>query len=227
MAVVFENDWGKYLADEFEKPYYLELRKKLAYEYKTQTIYPDMYDIFNALHYTSYENMKVVIIGQDPYHNVGQAHGLSFSVKPEVEIPASLVNIYKELESDLGIPPADNGCLIKWAKEGVLLLNAVLTVRAHQAASHKNLGWGNFTDRIIEIANSKQTPVAFVLWGAFAQSKQSLITNSKHLIIKSAHPSPLSAHRGFFGSKPFSRVNDFLIQTGQTPIDWKIDNVGK
>lgn len=225
MAVVFENDWGKYLAEEFEKPYYQELRRKLAYEYKTQTVYPDMYDIFNALHYTSYENMKVVIIGQDPYHNVGQAHGLSFSVKPDVEIPASLVNIYKELESDLGIPPADNGCLVKWAQEGVLLLNAVLTVRAHQAASHKDLGWETFTDRVIEIANEKDTPVAFVLWGAFAQSKQDLITNPKHLIVKSPHPSPLSAHRGFFGSKPFSKVNEFLIQTGQTPIDWKIKNI--
>lgn len=223
MGAVFENDWGKYLYPEFEKPYYLELRKKLAQEYRTQTVYPDMYDIFNAFHYTAYEDMRVVIIGQDPYHNPGQAHGLSFSVKPGVEIPASLVNIYKELYSDLGIPPAKTGCLVPWAKQGVLMLNAVLTVRAHQAASHRTLGWETFTDRVISIANEKETPVAFILWGAFAQSKEKLITDPKHFVVRSAHPSPLSASRGFFGSKPFSKVNDFLISTGQEPIDWRLE----
>ena len=223
MGAVFENDWGEYLYPEFEKPYYKELRKKLAMEYRTHTVYPDMYDIFNAFHYTSYKDMRVVIIGQDPYHDEGQAHGLCFSVKPGVQIPPSLVNIYKELYDDLGIPPAKTGDLESWARQGVLLLNSVLTVRAHQAASHRFLGWETFTDRVISIANEKKTPVAFILWGAFAQSKAALITDSRHLIIKSAHPSPLSAHRGFFGSRPFSRVNDFLVSTGQKPIDWRVE----
>ncbi len=225
MSVVFENDWGKYLSGEFQKPYYKELRKKLAEDYRAHTVYPDMYDIFNAFHLTSYEGMKVVILGQDPYHNVGQAHGLSFSVKPNVDIPASLMNIYKEMQSDIGTYIPDNGCLVKWAKQGVLLLNAVLTVRAHEPASHKNLGWENFTDRVIQLANEKSTPVAFVLWGAFAQSKACYITNPRHLVIKSPHPSPLSASRGFFGSKPFSKVNEFLISTNQSPIDWQIENI--
>lgn len=222
MGAVFDNDWGEYLYPEFEKPYYKELRKKLAMEYRTHTVYPDMYDIFNAFHYTSYEDMRVVIIGQDPYHDEGQAHGLCFSVKPGVQIPPSLANIYKELYDDLGIPPAKTGDLESWARQGVLLLNSVLTVRAHQAASHRFLGWETFTDRVISIANEKKTPVAFILWGAFAQSKAALITDSRHLIIKSAHPSPLSAHRGFFGSRPFSSVNDFLLSTGQKPIDWRV-----
>lgn len=223
MGAVFDNDWGEYLYPEFEKPYYKELRKKLAAEYRTHTVYPDMYDIFNAFRFTSYRDMKVVILGQDPYHNEGQAHGLSFSVRPGVAIPASLVNIYRELSDDLGIPPASTGCLENWARQGVLLLNSVLTVRAHQAGSHRPLGWERFTDRVIEIANDKPTPVAFVLWGSFAQSKAGLITDPKHLIIKSAHPSPLSASRGFFGSRPFSRVNDFLISTGQEPVDWRVE----
>ena len=225
MSVIFENDWSGYLAPEFEKPYYKDLRKRLALEYRQHTVYPDMYDIFNAFHYTSYSDMKVVILGQDPYHNVGQAHGLSFSVKPDVDIPASLMNIYKEMQSDIGTYIPDNGCLTKWAKQGVLLLNSVLTVRAHQAASHKSLGWENFTDRVIQLANEKETPVAFVLWGAFAQSKACYITDPKHLVVRSPHPSPLSASRGFFGSRPFSKVNDFLVSTGQQPIDWQIENI--
>ncbi|MBO4359392.1 MAG: uracil-DNA glycosylase [Eubacteriaceae bacterium] len=223
MGAVFENDWGEYLYPEFEKPYYKDLRKKLAAEYRTRKVYPDMYDIFNAFHYTSYADMRVVIIGQDPYHDEGQAHGLCFSVRDGTALPPSLVNIYKELQDDLGIPPAKTGDLTPWARQGVLLLNSVLTVRAHQAASHRFLGWETFTDRVISIANEKTTPVAFILWGAFAQSKASLITEERHLIIKSAHPSPLSAHRGFFGSRPFSRVNDFLLSTGQKPIDWRIE----
>ena len=217
------NSWDGLLADEFKKEYYLKLREFLKSEYSSRTIYPDMYDIFNAFHYTSYEDMRVVIIGQDPYHGPGQAHGLSFSVKPGIEIPASLVNIYKELYSDLGIPPAKTGCLVPWAKQGVLMLNAVLTVRAHQAASHKTLGWETFTDRVISIANEKDTPVAFILWGAFAQSKEVLITDPKHFVVRSPHPSPLSASRGFFGSRPFSKVNDFLVSTGQDPIDWRLE----
>ena len=222
MGAVFENDWGEYLYPEFEKPYYKELRKKLALEYRTHTVYPDMYDIFNAFHYTSYADMRVVIIGQDPYHDEGQAHGLCFSVRDGVALPPSLVNIYRELYDDLGIPPASTGDLTAWARQGVLLLNSVLTVRAHQAASHRFLGWDTFTDRVISIANEKKTPVAFILWGSFAQSKAYLITEKRHLIIKSAHPSPLSAYRGFFGSRPFSKVNDFLVSTGQRPIDWRV-----
>lgn len=224
MAAVFTNDWQYLLGDEFEKPYYRELKKNLINEYKEHTVYPDMYDIFNALHLTSCEQTKVVIIGQDPYHNEHQAHGLSFSVQKGVDIPPSLRNIYKELYDDLGIAPASHGCLTKWAQQGVLMLNAVLTVRAHQAASHRYLGWENFTDRVISVINQKETPVAFVLWGAFAQSKQYLITNPIHMVIKSSHPSPLSAVSGFFGSRPFSKVNDFLASTGQTPIDWRLED---
>lgn len=222
MSAVFENDWKNYLSDEFEKDYYKALRANLIKEYREYTVYPDMYDIFNALHYCSYEDVKVVILGQDPYHNEGQAHGLSFSVKKGVAIPASLKNIYKELYDDLGILPAEHGCLGKWAEQGVLLLNSVLTVRAHKAASHKMLGWENFTDRIIELVNEKQKPVVFMLWGAFAQSKKPLITNPTHLVLCSSHPSPLSANAGFFGSRPFSAANEFLLKTGQSPIDWKL-----
>jgi uracil-DNA glycosylase len=222
MAVVFENDWGKCLSQEFTQDYYMQLREKLIEEYKQYTIYPDMHDIFNALHLTAYEDTKVVILGQDPYHNVNQAHGLSFSVKPYVEIPPSLANIYIELKNDLGIEPPHHGYLVKWAQEGVLLLNSVLTVRAHQAASHKTLGWQIFTDRIISMLNERQKPVVFLLWGGFAQSKAPLITNARHLIIESAHPSPLSANRGFFGSRPFSKTNDFLVASGIMPIDWSI-----
>ncbi|NLW70556.1 MAG: uracil-DNA glycosylase [Eubacteriaceae bacterium] len=223
MAVILENDWDGILAPQFESAPYRVLRAKLANEYKTQRVFPDMFDIFNAFRYTSYGATKAVILGQDPYHNEGQAHGLSFSVPEGVDLPASLRNIYKELESDLGIPPAKSGNLTKWAKQGVLLLNSVLTVRAHQAASHRALGWEGFTDGVISVINEKTSPVVFILWGAFAQSKTALITNPMHLIISSPHPSPLSASRGFFGSKPFSRTNDFLISTGQTPIDWALE----
>ncbi len=225
MSVVFENDWAIYLKDEFNKDYYTQLREKLKKEYKNYTVYPDMHDIFNALHLTSYSDTKVVILGQDPYHNEGQAHGLSFSVKPYVDIPPSLVNIYKELKSDLDIDPPNHGYLVKWAKEGVLLLNSVLTVRAHEAASHKFLGWERFTDNIIELLNERSKPVVFILWGAFAQSKASYITNGRHLVLQSAHPSPLSANRGFFGSRPFSKANAFLAAFGIPCVDWSIPNM--
>ncbi|MBR6800662.1 MAG: uracil-DNA glycosylase [Eubacteriaceae bacterium] len=223
MAVLFENDWGEILREEFEKDYYKTLRVNLAAEYKNHQVFPDMYDIFNAFHLTSFEDTKVVILGQDPYHDDMQAHGLSFSVMKGVDIPPSLRNIYKELNEDLGCDIPQHGCLVKWAEEGVLLLNSVLTVRAHQAASHKNLGWQNFTDSVISILNDREKPVVFILWGAYAQSKEVLITSPQHLIIKSPHPSPLSASRGFFGSRPFSKANDFLIKNGFSPIDWQID----
>ena len=184
-----------------------------------------MYDLFNALHFTSYADTKVVILGQDPYHGPNQAHGLSFSVNPGVKIPPSLVNIYKELHTDLNCYIPNNGYLKKWADQGVLLLNTVLTVRAGEANSHKNKGWEEFTTKIIKILNEKETPVVFILWGNNAIAKEKLITNPKHLIIKSVHPSPLSASRGFFGSKPFSKTNDFLISTNQKPIDWQIENI--
>ena len=224
MTVFFENDWQMILSDEFQKEYYIALRDQLIKEYKEYRVYPDMYDIFNALHLTAYHDTKAVIIGQDPYHNEGQAHGLCFSVQKDVDIPPSLKNIYKELKEDLGYDIPNHGYLVKWAEQGVLMLNAVLTVRAHKAASHKKLGWEHFTDRIISLLNEKNDPVVFILWGAFAQSKEPFITNPKHLIIKSAHPSPLSASRGFFGSKPFSKTNSFLAANGIKPIDWLIDD---
>lgn len=216
------NDWDTILAGEFEKEYYLNIRRFLAAEYKNYTVYPDMYDIFNALKFTPYSNVKAVIIGQDPYHEPNQAHGLSFSVKKGVEIPPSLVNIYKELESDLGIKPPTHGNLSTWAKEGVLLLNATLTVRAHIANSHAAIGWQTFTDNIIRLLNESSEPIAFLLWGANARRKKEFITNRRHLIIESAHPSPLSAYRGFFGSRPFSKINAFLEKNGRAPIDWHI-----
>lgn len=191
-------------------------------EYKSRAIYPDMYSIFNALKYTAYEDVKAVILGQDPYHQPGQAHGLCFSVQKGVQIPPSLVNIYKELESDLGIAPPDHGYLERWAKNGVLLLNTVLTVRDSQANSHKGKGWEIFTDRVIELLNEREKPMVFILWGNNAKAKEKLITNPAHCIIKSAHPSPLSAHYGFWGGKYFSRTNEFLVSTGQEPIDWRI-----
>lgn len=223
MAVLFENDWGAILNAEFEKPYYKTLRANLADEYKNHQVFPDMYDIFNAFHLTSYSDTKVVILGQDPYHDDFQAHGLSFSVMKGIAIPPSLRNIYKELNEDLGCTIPQHGCLSKWAEEGVLLLNSILTVRAHQAASHKNIGWETFTDSVISVLNEREKPVVFILWGAFAQSKASLITSPQHLIIRSAHPSPLSASRGFFGSRPFSKANEFLIKNGISPIDWQIE----
>lgn len=222
---IFHNDWAEFLNPELKKPYYLELRKFLVDEYKTRQIFPDMYDIFNALHCTSYHDTKVVILGQDPYHGDGQAHGLSFSVKPGVKAPPSLVNIFKELKEDLGCEIPNNGCLKPWTQQGVLLLNTVLTVRAHQANSHRNMGWEKFTDRIIEILNEREKPIAFVLWGAPARKKKKMITNPKHFIVESAHPSPLSAFNGFFGSRPFSKVNAFLEAVGEKPIDWQIPNL--
>lgn len=222
---IFHNDWAEFLNPELKKPYYLELRKFLVDEYKTRQIFPDMYDIFNALHYTSYHDIKVVILGQDPYHGDGQAHGLSFSVKPGVKAPPSLVNIFKELKEDLGCEIPNNGCLKPWTQQGVLLLNTVLTVRAHQANSHRNMGWEKFTDRIIEILNEREKPIAFVLWGAPARKKKKMITNPKHFIVESAHPSPLSAFNGFFGSRPFSKVNAFLENVGEKPINWQIPNL--
>ena len=222
---IFHNDWAEFLNPELKKPYYLELRKFLVDEYKTRQIFPDMYDIFNALHYTSYHDTKVVILGQDPYHGDGQAHGLSFSVKPGVKAPPSLVNIFKELKEDLGCEIPNNGCLKQWTQQGVLLLNTVLTVRAHQANSHRNMGWEKFTDRIIEILNEREKPIAFVLWGAPARKKKKMITNPKHFIVESAHLSPLSAFNGFFGSRPFSKVNAFLEAVGEKPINWQIPNL--
>ena len=219
---ILKNDWSFYLEPEFEKDYYLKLRKFLIAEYRTRTIYPDMYDIFNALHMTSYADTKVVILGQDPYHGPGQAHGLSFSVKPGIQPPPSLQNIFKELRDDLGCRIPDHGHLAKWAEQGVLLLNTVLTVRAGEPNSHKNMGWETFTDKVMEILNQKPEPVVFLLWGSHAQQKAGLITNPRHVLIRSPHPSPLSAHRGFFGSRPFSRANEALRRTGQTEIDWQL-----
>lgn len=225
MANVLKNDWKDLLDDEFNKEYYQTLRNFLTNEYKTKTIYPDKYDIFNALHFTSYKDIKVVILGQDPYHGPGQAHGLSFSVNPGIKIPPSLLNIYKELNSDLGCYIPNNGYLKKWADQGVLLLNTSLTVRAGEANSHKSIGWEIFTDRIISLVNEKEDPVVFLLWGNNAIKKKNLITNKRHLILTSAHPSPLSASRGFFRSKPFSKINNFLISVNKEPIDWQIDNI--
>ncbi|MBO6244672.1 MAG: uracil-DNA glycosylase [Anaerovibrio sp.] len=222
---IFKNDWEQYLLPEMEKPYYKELRQFLINEYRTRQIFPDMYSIFNALHYTSLADTKVVIFGQDPYHEPGQAHGLSFSVLPNVPPPPSLQNIFKELETDLGCSVPDNGCLEPWARQGVLLLNTVLTVQAHNANSHQGKGWEIFTDRIISILNEREKPMVFILWGAPARRKKAMITNKAHLIIESPHPSPLSAYRGFFGSRPFSRANEFLKSTGQEPINWQLPNI--
>lgn len=222
---ILKNDWHELLNEEFSKEYYLELRKFLINEYRTKTIYPDKYDIFNALHYTSYKDVKVVILGQDPYHGPGQAHGLSFSVKPGVQPPPSLVNIFKELNSDLGCKIPNNGYLKKWADQGVMLLNATLTVREGQANSHSNIGWGIFTDKVIKVLNERKDPIVFILWGKNAQSKLSIITNPIHFILKSVHPSPLSAHAGFLGSKPFSKANKFLVSIGKEPIDWQIEDI--
>lgn len=216
------NDWDNILKNDFESETYLTLRKFLKSEYFSHTVYPDMNDIFNALKYTSYSGTKVVIIGQDPYHGKGQAHGLSFSVKEGVPPPPSLVNIYKELYSDLGISTPNHGCLEKWAKQGVMLLNAVLTVREAQPNSHKGKGWEYITDSVIKHLNERETPVVFLLWGANAAAKRALITNPHHLVLKAAHPSPLSAYNGFFGCKHFSKANAFLSSNGITPIDWRL-----
>ncbi|HJG23544.1 uracil-DNA glycosylase [Enterococcus durans] len=222
MKKIIHNSWQDVLADEFEKPYYHSLRDFLKKEYKTQKIHPDMYHIFEALELTPYEKVKVVILGQDPYHGANQAHGLSFSVQPGVKIPPSLNNIYKELQSDLGIKPVNHGNLVSWAKQGVLLLNTVLTVREGQAYSHRGQGWERLTDTIIEKLNEREQPVVFILWGKPAQEKMKMIDRSKHIILTSSHPSPLSAHRGFLGSKPFSKTNDALLALGEQPIDWQL-----
>lgn len=216
------NDWDEILKDEFQKEYYLNIRKFLKAEYSHHTIYPNMFDIFNALKYTPYAEAKVVIIGQDPYHGPNQAHGLCFSVQDNIKPPPSLVNIFKEINSDLGIEIPKSGNLTKWAKEGVLLLNNVLTVRAGSPNSHKGKGWEQFTDCIIKKLNMHESPLVFLLWGSNARSKASLITNKKHLILESVHPSPLSAYGGFFGCRHFSKTNEFLKQNGQTPIDWSL-----
>ncbi len=218
------NDWLKAVGSEFQKPYYAELYKFVKSEYTRYTIYPNADDIFNAFHFTPLQEVKVVILGQDPYHNEGQAHGLCFSVKPQVEIPPSLMNIYKELKEDLGCHIPNNGYLEKWAKQGVLLLNTVLTVRAHQANSHQGMGWERFTDAVIQAVNAQDRPIVFLLWGKPAQLKRSMLNNPKHLILEAPHPSPLSAYRGFFGSKPFSKANAFLQNHGIEPIDWQIEN---
>ncbi|NLL51241.1 MAG: uracil-DNA glycosylase [Peptococcaceae bacterium] len=222
---ILKNDWHDLLKNEFSKEYYLKIRQFLINEYRTKTVYPDMYDIYNALHFTPYKDVKVVILGQDPYHGPNQAHGLSFSVKPGVQAPPSLVNIFKELHNDLGCYIPNNGYLKKWADQGVLLLNASLTVRAGQANSHSAIGWEKFTDQVIQVLNDREDPVVFILWGKKAQAKLSIITNPWHFIIKSPHPSPLSAHAGFFGSKPFSKTNQFLSSIGKKPIDWQIENI--
>ncbi len=221
------NDWLEPLSAEFRKPYYAQLYKKVSEEYARFQVYPPANDILNAFHFTPLSAVKVVILGQDPYHEPGQAHGLSFSVKPGVQIPPSLVNIYQELHEDLGCKIPDNGCLTKWADQGVLLLNSVLTVRAHQAFSHASFGWQTFTDAAIRAVNEQDRPVAFILWGRSAQEKAAMLNNPKHLILKSPHPSPLSAYRGFFGSKPFSKVNHFLEANGLDPIDWQIDDISQ
>jgi len=220
--MIFKNDWQGLLDDEFKQDYYQQLRQFLITEYKTKTIYPDMHDIFNALCYTAYKDIKVVILGQDPYHGPNQAQGLSFSVKPGITPPPSLVNILKELQSDLNCTLPNHGSLKKWADQGVLLLNTALTVVAGQANSHRNIGWETFTDKVMTLLNERQDPIVFILWGNNAHSKSALITNPNHYIIKSPHPSPLSAYRGFFGSKPFSKSNNFLSSIGKTPIDWQI-----
>lgn len=225
MKHILHNDWNDLLRDEFDKEYYTNLHNFLIEEYKTKTIYPEMHDIFNALHYTEYKNVKVVILGQDPYHGPNQAHGLSFSVKPGVPVPPSLKNIFKELNSDLGCYIPNNGYLKSWADQGVLLLNTVLTVQAGNANSHKGKGWETFTDKIISVLNDRKDPVIFILWGNNAINKKKLITNPQHYILQSVHPSPLSANRGFFGSKPFSKTNEILKQLGKKPIDWQIKNI--
>lgn len=223
--VAINGDWLEALKDEFKKDYYKQLFEKVNEEYRTRLIFPPANDIFNAFHLTPLKDVKVVILGQDPYHGNNQAHGLCFSVKPEVEIPPSLVNIYKELHDDLGCTIPDHGYLVKWAKQGVLMLNTVLTVRAHQANSHRGIGWEEFTDAAIRVLNTQDRPIVFILWGRPAQMKKAMLNNPKHLILEAPHPSPLSSYRGFFGSRPFSKTNQFLEANGVEPIDWQIDEL--
>lgn len=224
MAAI-SNDWLQPLSGEFKKPYYAKLYQKVLEEYRSTRVFPEADDIFNAFNLTPLSQVKVVILGQDPYHGEGQAHGLCFSVKPGVEPPPSLVNIYKELEDDLGCSIPNNGFLEKWAKQGVLLLNTVLTVRAHQAFSHRGIGWEEFTDAAIRVLNEQDRPIVFLLWGKPAQMKKSMLNNPNHLILEAPHPSPLSAYRGFFGCKHFSQANEFLTAHGESPIDWQIENI--
>lgn len=224
MAAI-SGDWLAPLSPEFKKPYYAKLYKTVREEYSKEQIFPEAGDIFSAFELTPFHQVKVVILGQDPYHNVGQAHGLCFSVKPGVEIPPSLVNIYKELHDDLGCKIPNNGYLVSWAKQGVLLLNTVLTVRAHQANSHRGIGWEEFTDAAIRALNELDQPIVFILWGRPAQNKKAMLNNPKHLILEAPHPSPLSAYRGFFGSRPFSKTNEYLQANGLTPIDWQIPDL--
>ena len=220
-----DNDWLEPLSVEFKKPYYKELYKKVKQEYETKRVFPEADDIFNAFQFTPLSKVKVVILGQDPYHNYGQAHGLCFSVKPDVAVPPSLVNIYQELHDDLGCDIPNNGYLKKWADQGVMLLNTVLTVRAHAANSHQGIGWETFTDAAIKILNEQDRPMVFLLWGRPAQNKKSMLTNPKHLILEAPHPSPLSAFRGFFGSRHFSKTTEYLKANGLEPIDWQIENI--
>lgn len=222
---MISNDWLNVLGEEFRKPYYKELYQFVKNEYDTTQVFPPSEEIFTAFHLTPLSEVKVVIIGQDPYHNIGQAHGLCFSVKPDVDIPPSLVNIYQELHDDLGCSIPNNGYLIKWAEQGVLMLNTVLTVRAHMANSHRGKGWEEFTDAAIRALNTQNRPIVFILWGRPAQMKRNMLNNPNHLILEAPHPSPLSAYRGFFGSKPFSKTNSFLQEHGVNPIDWQIPNV--
>ena len=217
------NDWLSPLKEEFGKEYYKKLYQTVNEEYKTHVIYPPADDLFNAFHFTPLHEVKVVILGQDPYHNEGQAHGLCFSVQKGVEIPPSLLNIYKELQDDLNCTMPSSGYLKKWADQGVLLLNTVLTVRAHEANSHKGIGWEEFTDAAIRILNEQDRPIVLMLWGSNAREKKKMLNNPKHLILEAPHPSPLSAYRGFFGCRHFSKCNAFLIKNGLDPIDWQID----
>ncbi len=223
--IKFNNLWDEILKDEFKKDYYLNLREFLKTEYSTQVIYPPMNDIYNALRYTDYNDVKIVILGQDPYHGEGEAHGLAFSVKPGIKTPPSLLNIYKELNSTLGCYIPNNGYLVKWAKQGVLLLNTALTVRKDMANSHSGKGWELLTDFIIKSLNKREKPMVFMLWGNNARSKSWFIDQNKHLVLTSVHPSPLSASRGFFGCNHFKLANDFLLANGQTSIDWQIENI--
>ena len=220
--VYFGNDWDEVLKDEFSKEYYQKLRDFLKTEYATYTVYPSMYDIYNALKSTAYNDVKVVIIGQDPYHSPNQAHGMAFSVKDGVPLPPSLKNIYREISDDLGIEMGDSGYLMPWAKQGVLLLNTILTVREGQPMSHAGKGWEIFTDEVLKKLNEREKPIIFLLWGSPARKKKTLITNPNHVVLESPHPSPLSAYYGFFGCKHFSKVNDILTSRGEKPIDWKI-----